>query len=548
MNVKKALAILLIVSPAVLLGQAQQEPLSPFQESVEVHVMSLDVVVTDSQGRLVRGLAKEDFTVRLDGRAVAIDYFAFVDEGTIHAPDLAALSPEKTFEELEKEEGAYVPRHFLIYLDVGNLPRETRNRTAEALRDFVTRLGPGDSTRLILYDRVGKELTGWTGSKETLLAAVGRFEKEGVGMARLFPEVDTMNEIDLNRDPRFGAAREFTAGSYAEQERGSVLQMLRHVSFELSTLAPMPGKKSFLLISGGFSMQPGHAMMAFATGSESQSAGVTRSVPQELTQIVQRANTSEVTFYTVDARGLSAEGISMGQSIGQGESLSRRAAGLGSLARNESQSGLFTLAGETGGLALVNSDDLNRGLSRVYQDSSTYYSIGVNLAKVEGTGYRSVSVDVARPGVNVRTRRGYAPLSPQERAAGGARATLVTNMEYRAFPVELQMGPTSRQKKLYAVPIEVTFPATALTFLPWGDGVRADAELYVGIADAKGRVSGIRREEIAIRRQKGAAAAAPVVHNATFLQTKKGEYRLVVNVRDKATGKMGTGKINVRVK
>ena len=34
---------------------------------------------------------------------------------------------------------------------------------------------------------------------------------------------------------------------------------------------------------------------------------------------------------------------------------------------------------------------------------------------------------------------------------------------------------------------------------------------------------------------------------AATLQTKKGNYRIVVNVRDSATGKMGTARANVRV-
>src|SRR5688572_7197866 len=76
---------------------AQQPP--SFTEQVEVRVMDLDVVVTDRQGRPVTDLKREDFTVRLAGRPVTIDYFARVDEGTIHAPDLASASPDQVLAE-----------------------------------------------------------------------------------------------------------------------------------------------------------------------------------------------------------------------------------------------------------------------------------------------------------------------------------------------------------------------------------------------------------------------------------------------------------------
>ena len=64
-------------------------------ERVEVRVLDLDVDVTDSRGQPVTDLTREDFTVRIGKKAVPIDYFARVDEGAIHAPDLASASPEQ---------------------------------------------------------------------------------------------------------------------------------------------------------------------------------------------------------------------------------------------------------------------------------------------------------------------------------------------------------------------------------------------------------------------------------------------------------------------
>ena len=43
-----------------------------------------------------------------------------------------------------------------------------------------------------------------------------------------------------------------------------------------------------------------------------------------------------------------------------------------------------------------------------------------------------------------------------------------------------------------------------------------------------------------------ASSDQTLAYNAT-LQTKKGNYRVVVNVLDSASGKMGTAKANVRV-
>jgi VWFA-related protein len=538
---KRTSAALLMLLPALAFAQTETSPPPmPFQETVEVRVMDLDVAVTDSRGRPITDLAREDFTVRVDGRVLPLDYFARVEEGTIHAPDLAQASPDRVLEEFRRGGEAYVPRHFLIYVDVGHMSLSARQRAVEGLRDLVTRMGPSDTGRIVLFDRRGKEVTPWTASKEALLGGLTRVEESGVGMSRLLTERQTMRDIDSV--PSFRrSTRETFARNYAEQERAEVRRMIEDLEAEVASLAPMPGKKALIHVSGGFELQPGYAMMAYATGSFGLSSFTVTNVSRELTELVRRANASEITVYTVDARGLTAEGVSAAED----DPLASRP-GVAFLAREDSQAGLQTLARETGGIALLNSNELTAGLARIYQDSSTYYSIGVNLSKLEGAAYRDVRVDVNRPGLTVRTRRGYAPRSPEERARDSALAALRTNMEYRAFPVALRTAPPTKQKRLLVLPVQVTFPASALTFLPGGDASRAQAEMYIGMMDDRGRMSDITRDEATFTLPKGAPADSALTYTAN-LQTRKGNYRLVINVRDKATGRTGTGKAAVRV-
>ena len=160
--------------------------------------------------------------------------------------------------------------------------------------------------------------------------------------------------------------------------------------------------------------------------------------------------------------------------------------------------------------------------------------------------YRDVRVDVSRPGLTVRTRRGYAPRSPEERARDSAMAALRTNLEYRAFPVSLRTAPPSKQKRLFVLPVEVTFPVSALTFLPGDDVARAQAEMYIGMMDDRGRMSEITKTDAIFTVPNDTPAESPLNYTAN-LQTRKGSYRLVINVRDKATGRMGTGKTDIRI-
>jgi VWFA-related protein len=542
---KKTFALaLMALASAVSARQIPPAQAAPqvFKESVEVRVMDLDVSVTDSKGQPVPDLTRQDFTVRVEGKPVPIDYFARVDEGTIHAPDLASVSPDRVLDAYKSGEDAFVPRHFLIYVDSGDLSPGVRNRALDQLKDFITKLGPTDTARMILFDRRPKELTDWTSSKEILLSAVDKMEK-GVGMARLQNEMMTLRTIDTTRSRQ---SRQSAARMYADQEATELDTMLKDMRAQLSTLTPLPGKKAFLFVAGSLPTQPGYAMYSYASGTSLGVAGVptfdTRQIGVEIDNLGKLANAEEITFYTVDAKGLTADGATASND----DPLSMRS-GVSFFARQDAQSGLLSLADQTGGLALINTNDLKGGLGRIYRDASTYYSIGVNLSSLSAsTGYQGVKVDVNRPGVTVRYRRGYATRSNEERARDIARAALTTNVSYHSFPVQIKLGSAAKGKKQWDQPITVVMPASALTFLPEGDAAKAAAEIYVGVADDSGRTSEIGKEEAAFTQPLGGAPDAVLAY-PIMLQMRKGNSRIVVNVRDKATGKMGTAKADVRI-
>ena len=542
---KKTALLALAAFASVALAQEPPppppQPLPVFKESVEVRVMDLDVSVTDSKGQPVSDLAKQDFTVKLDGRPVPIDYFTRVEEGTIHAPDLAAASPDRVLEIYKKGGDAFVPRNFLIYVDSGSLSPAYKNRALDQLKDFITRLGPTDTARMVLWDRRARELTEWTSSKETLLSAVNSMER-GVGMSRLQNQIQTMQQIDSTRSR---SQRQMLARNYADQEALELDLMVNDMRGQLATLTPLPGKKVFLLMSGSVPMQPGLAMYDYALGTSAGFSSIgaldDRQIGPKIEDLGKAANADEVTFYTVDGWGLTVDGASAATN----EPLMNRP-GLAFFARQNAQSGMLSLADQTGGIALVNSNNIRGGLGKVYQDASTYYSIGVNLSSLPASGYQKIQVAVNRSGVTVRYRKGYSQLSNEERSRDIAQAALKTNISYQAISVKIQLGTATKAKKQYEQPIMVLMPVSGLTFLPEGDAMKGGAEIYVGVVDDDGRTSAIVKEEAAFTQPKDAPSDAILSYPMT-LQMRKGNSRIVVNVRDKTTGKMGTARADVHI-
>ena len=131
--------------------------------------------------------------------------------------------------------------------------------------------------------------------------------------------------------------------------------------------------------------------------------------------MLDEANGANTSFYPIDPRGLAVfdEPISKpttGRPPPGATTLTPPAIDQARLAgRLES---LRTLAGATDGLALINSNDIGKGLRRVVDDLSSYYLLGYySSGKLDGR-FHPITVRVKRPGVQVRARRGYMAATP----------------------------------------------------------------------------------------------------------------------------------------
>jgi VWFA-related protein len=139
-----------------------------------------------------------------------------------------------------------------------------------------------------------------------------------------------------------------------------------------------------------------------------------------LLRIGNDANRSNVSFYTVYARGL----VPFDAPIGPAAPPPPRqdAANLSSR-----QNGLKLLADATDGTWVI-TNEIEKAMSRIVADLSSYYLLGYysTNTKLDG-GFRSITVRVKRPGVQVRARKGYRSLTADAvRKAATKTATAVT--------------------------------------------------------------------------------------------------------------------------
>jgi hypothetical protein len=134
----------------------------------------------------------------------------------------------------------------------------------------------------------------------------------------------------------------------------------------------------------------------------------------DLREVFNTANQHNTAIYALDPRGLSTGefDVSDNASIGIKESQDFLRA---------TQDTLQILAANTDGRAIINRNDLDKGLKQVVRDTSAYYLLGYNSTLTAPDGkFHEIKVKVKRQGLQVRSRKGYWAPTVEEAAKAAA--------------------------------------------------------------------------------------------------------------------------------
>ena len=150
--------------------------------------------------------------------------------------------------------------------------------------------------------------------------------------------------------------------------------------------------------------------------------------------IVGEANRANVSFYTIDPRGLAASddfALPLAPVPGRRDTTPLIHEDLASLKTRHDA--LSTLANGTNGLFLIDTNDLRKQLRRIADDLTSYYLIGYYSTNTKLDGrYRTIKVRSKRQGIDVRARQGYRAASAAELTAARAAADLPISEEKAA--------------------------------------------------------------------------------------------------------------------
>lgn len=374
---------LLVIAGWTALPRAQdpqERPADPPIFRLGVSIVQLDAVVTDRQGRHVTTLGTDDFEVFQNGKAQPVTAVSYVDVEE-RWEDLSGLPPLRSTRQVEDA------RHiFAIVVDDRRMSFESVAAARRSLERFIARqFRSGEVAAMLLTtsgrDRFRSELTF---SPATLTAAVRRLH--------FSPWADgAATEPD---DTGFAAPAIDLEQMY---ERGAAVTAIDRISEAVDTLRELPGRKSVILVSEGFSVY----------GSTLENGPIR----DALQRLVDRSNRAGVVLYALDPRGLMAPRVMGAQpaSLDQRREYDARI--------RETQWDLQIVSGQTGGFAIVNSNDFVGGFERILADQRGYYLIGyqpeAGTIDETGSAFRKVKIKVKQKGLTVRTRSGFYGVSTE---------------------------------------------------------------------------------------------------------------------------------------
>lgn len=518
-------------------AQAEQAPRQVFR--VEANLVRVDAIVT-RDGQAVRDLVADDFEVLEDGVPQKLVSFERVD---ITGSRITATARREPSTVAESRAAAQDPRArlFVLFLDRYHTGIDGSHRMRSALGTLLERvIGPDDLVALMTPEMAASDVTFTrrTGSIGDMLSRNWNWGIRGDMTARdpierayeaCFPE------RPLGDPTQPGTTRAGMTENDAAPARQVAQEMIdrRRERMTLDALSDLTvhlrglreERKAVLIVTDGWLLyRPDERLARPLPGGGTPGMGSPGTTPQgrlvpdadrarqmgvsgfdcesarmELAMLDNRrayfdlmdaANRGNVSFYPIDSRGLPVFDTNLGETFpGPGARGTILAPGVDQRLLGQRIETLHTLAENTDGVAVVNSNDIEGGLRRVVEDLSSYYLMSYYSSNTALDGkYRTITVNVKRPGLAVRSRRGYRAATPDEvtgatpaagasampaavQAAfaglGGARA----DMPLRSHAAWLASDTTSR---VFAC---VELDARTLRQAEWSGGWRAEFAL-----------------------------------------------------------------------
>ena len=530
-----------------------------YGETVDVNVVVVDVEVRDASGRQVTDLERGDFQVFEDGKRVKVAYYERVVGHRMASRAAAAAAGGKPAA-APPDTASWI----VVYVDNQHLRQDSRAVALDHLRRRFREATPGEQVMVVSQDdsfRVRLPFTADRAAVDAALAALETAPADGAKNDRERSRV-LASVVAAQRD---AASLELPcnqgvvepARAFAETVRAQTKATVGRLLSFTNTLAGLPGRKALLYVSDGMPMQPGQevfeAITALCSGGDSQqlaargyttqmaapleAAGM--SVADELRRLTAHANAQRVSFYPLQASGLATTGTAA--AVGRGERGDRllQLSAVSSVAEPNLKESLIYLGNETGGRAIIGTQDFGAELDRMRADLATFYSLGY-VADHQGDGKEhAIEVRVGRPGLRLAYRRSYRDKPALEQTADRTLATLLHGYEENPLEVKLELAPAEPLPNgRFRVVARLLVPLVGLGRVSRDDTFEAKLRVIAATSGPGGETSRLRQAEVPLRipHDEALIAFGQSYEYQVGLELAAGEHTVAFAVRDELGG------------
>jgi VWFA-related protein len=442
MGTRLTTALLIGAASAALIAQIP-EPASTGQATFRTgaNYVRVDMYATQN-GQPVHDLQPGDIDVLEDGVPQKIEAFEHVQVQPA-GPQAARIEPNTVAESRQMVADARA-RVFVIFLDTYHTEIEGSSNMRLPLVRFLDRvLGPEDLVAVMTPEMAASDIT--FGRKTIVISNIMQEEWTWGRRGRTGADNDPKEDLYAACYPGQRGADDIALEMKERRREQLSLDALEDLVVHLRGLREE--RKAVLMVSEGWRLFTENRSLARATsGQGAPGPGVFRrgrgveTVPRRgngatnvdmneceadrlalslmnnsrrVRDLTDSANRGNVSFYPVYPRGLAAFDAPIGPDRPPAPAVDRA-----NLAAR--QDTLRELAGNTDGLAVVNTNDIDGALRRIVADLSSYYLLGYYSTNTRLDGrFRNITVRVRRPDVEVRARRGYRGMTAEELVAPG---------------------------------------------------------------------------------------------------------------------------------
>ncbi len=535
----RTLSIALIVAALATLARAQVIKPGGLAAEVEVHVVNVDVSVTDRSGKPVLDLTKDDFEIFEDGKPQKVTNFAVI-HGASPAPG--------TLTRTTQPQAAPERRRILLIVDNNYIGVIDRNKALDAIEKYLSDNSFDSDWALCSIGHTAEMVQSFTQDKTLIHAAFDRLrhmqsseEAHKIDRSILserMPYRPTLSEM-VTSDENHKAKVQFSSREQTFRNLMTMENTARAVVDTARAYAAEDGKKFILLLTGG--MEQNTTFSAFDNGDPEL-----RELQQQ-TQVVTDAMVREANGanFTIDIINARPHGMAAPQHDVANRSSGTTNAGLlhdpgnNPIDVSNVDSIPLSIALGTGGVYLPSSD-IHASLATIDELTSNYYSLGYSPDHSGDRQYHAISVKVKRHGVRVENRVGYFDETPEDRLEAMLRVRTKFDEGFGSIPVKVEVGKATEGEHDLILPVTSAMPLARVTVVPQDQNFAGRIHVYCSVFDENGRNVGFSHQAQKITMTADQVSSAGDFRYTMKVLLKPGTFTIVVTVRDELSNEIGS--------